>query len=259
MNISFHEFVVFFIAFTRIATILAVLPIFGFNGTPSLAKAGMSFLITMVLFPLVSQGDFVIPIQLLPFIIMILKEVIVGLIIGFTANFLFVGIQYAGELIGLDIGFGIVNIVDPQSGEQVSIIGEFLYVISILLFLIFNGHHFFLEGLNYSFEVIPINTVEFSEAFIHHMIKMSSNIFMIALKIGGPILVATFTTSFVMGIIARTVPQMNIFIVGFPLKIAVGFIMLISTMPFFVFIFEKLYHLMQNDISNIIKMMSSQG
>ena len=254
-NITFHQFIVFFIGFVRIATILSTVPIFGYSSIPIPVKAGLAFFVSWVLFPLIEAGDFLIPIDFLPFFVMVLKEVIVGLIIGLATNFMFVGIQMAGELIGLDMGFGIVNIIDPLSGDQVSIMAQFKYVISLLLFLIINGHHFLLNALRSSFIVIPLGTANFTSLVTDQIIAMSTTIFKIALQIGGPILVALFLTSFVMGIIARTVPQMNIFIVGFPLKISVGMLMLGLSLPLFTYVFGKLMDEFEMSILKIIQVM----
>ena len=125
----------------------------------------------------------------------------------------------------------------------------------LLLFLIINGHHFLLNALRSSFIVIPLGTANFTSLVTDQIIAMSTTIFKIALQIGGPILVALFLTSFVMGIIARTVPQMNIFIVGFPLKISVGMLMLGLSLPLFTYVFGKLMDEFEVSILKIIQVM----
>jgi flagellar biosynthetic protein FliR len=162
----------------------------------------------------------------------------------------------AGELIGVDMGFGIVNIIDPMSGEQVSLIGQYKYILSLLLFLIINGHHFLLNALRGSFLAIPLGAANFRGMITDQIIFMSTEIFKIAIQISGPALVALFLTTFVMGIIARTVPQMNIFIVGFPLKIFVGLFMLAISLPLFVYVFGKLFGRFETSILSIIQFMS---
>ena len=134
MNVSFHQFILFFIIFIRVATIIATVPLFGFDAVPVQLKAGLSAMLAILVFPLVDKAGVRIPTEFLPFVLMIIHEVIIGMIIGFTANIIFVGIRFAGELIGLDMGFGIVNVIDPLSGEQVSIVGQFKYLLALLLF-----------------------------------------------------------------------------------------------------------------------------
>jgi len=212
--------------------------------------------ITLLMFSFIEPYQGPIPLHLIPFIIMVINEVMIGLIIGFTAGIIFIGIQFAGQLIGLDMGFGIVNVIDPQSGENVSIIGQFKYLLAILLFMCLDGHLFLIRALKLSYEAIPVSrNVLLDTDVVSKLISMSSNIFVIAIKIGSAALAALFITSFVMGVIARMVPQMNIFIVGFPLKISVGFIMIILTLPFFMYMFGKLYNLFERDIVEIIQLM----
>ncbi|MCP4724342.1 MAG: flagellar type III secretion system protein FliR [bacterium] len=255
-NITFHQVIVFFLGFVRIATIIATVPVFGYSSIPMPIKIGLSLFIGWVLFPLIEAGDFLVPMEFLPFFILVMKEVIVGLIIGLAANFLFVGIQMAGELIGVDMGFGIVNIIDPMSGEQVSLIGQYKYILSLLLFLIINGHHFLLNALRGSFQAIPLGTANFRGVITDQIVVLSTEIFKIAIQISGPALASLFLTTFVMGIIARTVPQMNIFIIGFPLKIFVGLFMLAISLPLFVYVFGKLFSRFETSILSIIQVMS---
>ncbi len=134
--------------------------------------------------------------------------------------------------------------------------GQFQYVVSLLLFLLINGHHFLLNALRSSFVAIPIGTAQFTKLITANIIQMSAEIFRIALQIGGPALVALFLISFVMGIIARTVPQMNIFIVGFPLKIGVGLAMVGVSMPLFIYVFGKLFNQFETSVIKIIQVMS---
>jgi flagellar biosynthetic protein FliR len=254
-NLTFHQCIVFFIGFVRIATIVATVPIFGYYGVPVIVKAGFSFFITWVLYPLIDSGTFTIPVDFLPFVLMVMKEVFIGLIIGLASNFLFIGLQMAGELIGIDMGFGIVNIIDPMSGEQVSLMSQFQYIVAILLFIILNGHHFLLNALRSSFVAVPLGSAHLSGLITAQIARISADIFKIALQIGGPAIVVLFMTSFVMGIIARTVPQMNIFIVGFPLKISVGLAMVWVSLPLFGYVFEKLFDNFQESIVGIIQVM----
>ena len=253
MNVSFHQFILFFMIFVRVGTIMVTVPIFGFDAVPLHTKAGLSVLLTLLLFSFADNGEVSIPTELVPFVLMVMNEIIIGLIIGFTANILFVGVRFAGEIIGLDMGFGIVNVIDPLSGNQVSIIGQFKYLLALLLFLCINGHHFLLQALKVSFDLLPVTQSTFSSISVQKLISMSSEIFVVAIKVASAALAALFIASFIMGIIARTVPQMNIFIVGFPIKISVGFAMLLVSFPLFLYIFNKIYHIFERDLIEIMK------
>ncbi len=255
MNVSFHQFILFFIIFVRVATIMATVPIFGFDAVSVHVKAGLSAMFALLLFPFVDNAGVKIPTQFIPFVLIIINEVIIGLIIGFAASILFVGIRFAGEIIGLDMGFGIVNVIDPLSGEQVSIVGQFKYLLALLLFLCINGHHFLIQALKLSFDLIPVTKGLFSTLTVSKLISMSGSIFSIGVKFASAALAALFIASFIMGIVARTVPQMNIFVVGFPVKISVGFVMIFLTLPFFLYMFNKFYHIFERDLIQIMNIM----
>lgn len=254
-NISFHQFIVFFIAMTRIATITFTVPFFGFEAVPGQLKFGLAFLITLILFPFLEKVQTTIPQDMLPFIFMLLGEVLIGLVIGFASAILFVGIRYAGTLIGLEMGFGIVNVIDPQSGEQVSIIGQLKYLLALLLFLAMNGHHFLLELIQLSFQAVPAAGGIFQTDAVRQIMNLSSDIFVVAIKIASTTFTALFLTSVVMAVVARLVPQMNVFIVGFPLKISVGFIMMFLSLPFFMYAFGKMFMLFQKDVIGLVALL----
>ena len=253
MNVTFHQFILFFIIFVRVTTVLVTVPFFGFEAVPLHVKAGLSALLGILIFPFVDNTGVKIPTEFVPFVIMTMNEVIIGMVIGFAANILFVGVRFAGELIGLDMGFGIANIIDPLSGEEVSIIGELKYLLALLLFLCINGHHFLIQALKLSFDVIPVTKTLYSAIAVKKLISMSGEIFTVAIKLGSTTLGALFITNFIMAILARTVPQMNIFIVGFPVKISVGFIMILVSLPFFVYVFNKFYYVYERDIIELMK------
>jgi flagellar biosynthetic protein FliR len=253
MDVTFHQFILFFIIFVRIATIVVTVPFFGFEAVPLHVKAGLSALLSILIFPFVDNVGVRIPTEFVPFVIMIMNEVIIGMVIGFAANILFVGVRFAGELIGLNMGLGIANIIDPLSGEEVSIIGQLEYLLAILLFLCINGHHFLIQALKLSFDIIPVTKTFYSAITVKKLISMSGEIFTVAVKVGSTTLGALFVTSFIMAILARTVPQMNIFIVGFPVTISVGFVMILVSLPFFVYIFNKFYYVFERDIIELMK------
>ncbi len=252
-NISFHEVIVFFIILVRVSTIVVTVPILGYQAIPTQVKAGLSLLLSLLLYPVIDQGNLRIPLELLPFMVMVANEVLIGLIIGFVMGIIFSGIRLAGAIIGMDMGFGIVNVIDPQTGVQVSIIGQFKYIVALLLFLTMDGHHFILRILKLSYEAVPMTGDNFSPAAVSEIVRMSGQIFTVALQVSAAALASLFIATVLMGIIARLVPQMNIFIVGFPLKISVGLIMLFVSLPFFLYIFGKLYHVFERDVVRILE------
>ena len=233
------QFHIFLLVFLRVSALLAVAPIFGHRLYLGRAKVGLGIMVSFIAFPLVSQSGIQVPEGVFPYTFMMVGEVIMGLILGFVVLLLFIGIQFAGQLAGLQMGFGIVNVIDPQSSEQVSIIGQFLNILAILLVLTLNGHHLILQGLVHSFEVVPLGGIEFKEVVMQKLVVLSNEVFIIAIKISIPVLLSLFLISVAMGILARTVPQMNVFIVGFPVQLAVGLSVLVASLPLFYIILNK--------------------
>ena len=175
-----------------------------------------------------------------------------GVVLGFAVLLLFMGIQFAGQLAGLQMGFGIVNVIDPQSQDQISIIGQFLNILAILLILSLDGHHIILNGLMASFDTVPLGGVVLKASIVQKMIVLTSELFTIAIKISAPILISLFLVSVAMGVLARTVPQMNVFIVGFPVQLAVGLFVLVASLPLFRILLVKSLHILERDFFSLI-------
>jgi len=152
----------------------------------------------------------------------------------------------------LQMGFGIVNVIDPQSNDQVSIIGQFLNILAVLLILSLDGHHIIINGLMASFEAVPLGGVVFKVPVAEKLIELANEVFTVAIKISAPIMIALFLVSVAMGVLARTVPQMNVFIVGFPIQLAVGLFVMISSLPLFRIVLEKSLHILERDFFVLI-------
>ncbi len=240
LDISVAQFQVFLLLFIRTIGIVAVSPVFGHRIIVSQAKAGLALVLAMVLFPAVPV-TLAATTDLLPYFIVAVKELVMGMMFGFVARLVFIAVQFAGEVIGIDIGFGVVNIIDPLSAEQISIIGTFKNLIALVIFLMIDGHHIVLQGLAASFEMVPLGGIQLTEMLGRSLIAMTSEVFVMAIKLSAPVIAALFLTSLALGIIARTVPQMNVFIVGFPLKIAVGMGMLMLSLPLFQVVLVKFF------------------
>ncbi|MEC9381189.1 MAG: flagellar biosynthetic protein FliR, partial [Candidatus Latescibacterota bacterium] len=181
--------------------------------------------------------------------------VLMGVVMGFVVLLLFVAIQFAGQLAGLQMGFGIVNVIDPQSSNQLSIMGQFLNILAILLLLSLNGHHTILTGLVTSFETIPLGGVVLKAGLMQKMIAITAEVFIIGVKIAAPIMTALFLVTAAMGVLARTVPQMNVFMVGFPVQISVGLGAFLVCMPLFAMLVERLIITMSRDMLVMVDFM----
>ncbi|WP_182188475.1 flagellar biosynthetic protein FliR [Pectinatus frisingensis] len=237
---------VYLLVLTRISGIFLISPFFGSMNIPVKIRAGTAFFISLVVFPIVDLQQLpAVPGQLGQYVMLVVSELLIGWLIGFVGYVLFSAINVSGQLIDMQIGFATVNLMDPTSGQQVPLIGSFLYNLCILIFLATNGHYIVLSALTESFAVIPPMTAHFSGNIAMFIVDMVGNVFTTGLKIALPVLFAILLTNVGLGVLARTMPQMNIFVVGIPAQIVVGVFVIGMMLPFYaVFlgvIFNELY------------------
>lgn len=167
------------------------------------------------------------------YFMLIIKEAMVGLFIGFIAALMMSAIQIAGGFIDFQMGFAIANVIDPQTGAQSPLMGQYLSIIALLVLLTVNGHHLLMDGIFYSYNFIPIDQlmIPFGNENVAEFVILSFNkMFLIAFQMSLPIVGTLFLVDIALGIVARTVPQLNIFVVGLPIKIGVSFLVLIAVM-----------------------------
>ena len=215
----------FFWILIRVSILFFLLPLFGAKGVPTLWKAGLSIIISIVLAPVVPPAQYY-PESIPEIIIGVTAEVIMGLIIAVTIKMFFTTVQMAGQFMSFQMGFAMARAMDPQTGSQSTVLTQFMYLFTILIFFSFDGHHLFLRALASSFQVVPPNTLSFDSSISTVLIKISGNMFLVGVKIAAPIMVALFLSNLCLGIIARTVPQVNILMVGFPINLGIGLILL---------------------------------
>jgi flagellar biosynthetic protein FliR len=222
---SLEQMQVFFWIFIRVSIILFLLPLFGARGVPTTWKIGFSLMIAIILAPLVpSPAHF--PETGLEVLLAIGSETVMGLLLAMAARLLLASVQIAGQFMGFQMGFSMASMMDPQTGGQSSVISQFLYTFTILVFFSVNAHHLFITALASSFRLVPPMTFHMAPSLFAVLIKVSSEMFVIALKIAAPIMIALFLSNLCLGIVARTVPQVNILMIGFPLNIGLGMIIL---------------------------------
>jgi len=243
----------YLLVIVRITALLAVAPVFGDRRIPAVIKIGVGIILGFVV---ISVMDFSpSAFHTLPaFALAAGREAMIGVTVGFVANLLFMGIQFSGQFVSLQMGFGAAQLFDPSTDNSVPVIGEFYYIISILLYLILGGYRFLIEALQSTFKSIPLAGFTMHNQFFAYLTRLSSDVFIIAMKIAAPIFITILLTEIALGLIARLVPQMNIFIFGFPLKILAGILMIAISMPIFGRVFETILHQSQTNIYEIIQL-----
>jgi flagellar biosynthetic protein FliR len=243
----------------RISTVIALIPIFGSQQVPPQIKVAVSLLLSVILFSSVMslKPQFPQAFSLGLFFMLVIKEAMVGLALGFVTSFIFAAVQFAGQLIDTEIGFGFVEVVDPFTEEPITVLGQFQMIIFTILFLLFNGHYFLILAIQKSFELLPLFTAHIpggKESF--HITTMVANIFILGLRFAAPIYVTLMLTEIALGVVARTVPQINIFFVGLPLKILVGLGIMIIALPMLANLFKQTFEILVQDIWRLLYLMA---
>jgi len=238
-----------------------LLPVIGYEPINKSVKVMFSLVFTLLLIPSIAAIE--IPISLtnsglVAFFAFVLNETITGIIIGFIPLFLFAAFQFAGELMGIQMGLSMMSQFDPSAGTNLGIMGRLQYIFLMTIFLIIGGHIFFFEAIVRSFEVIPIGSISYNgiAGILGVVLYHTSELFVIGIKAGAPVIVSLFVMDSGLGIIARTVPQMNIFLVGIPLKIGAGLLIFLVVLGFIVKLFIKYFGQIQSDLFKIIDFLS---
>lgn len=238
----------FMVIMLRTSGLFLLAPILGNKSVPKLARVGMIVIFGMIM--VVALGDVTLPQtgSLAELIAIGFKELFVGLIIGFVFMLVFYAVQAAGSLVGYQIGLYLASAIDPTTQSQSSIIGQFWLLIAMLIFLAINGHHLVIRAYADSFQMIPPGFVSVDGSVGEMMIKYTAYLFVIALKVASPVMVTLFLTDVALGTVAKMMPTMNVFFVGFPIKIGVGLAVLAMALPIFSYVLEKAVHYLDGEL-----------
>lgn len=247
----------FVLVLTRTSGIFLISPFFGSLNVPIQLRAVAAITMAMIIFPvIVRETTVTAPASLLMFAGTVAQEMFVGWLIGFVAYVVMAAINMSGKIMDLQIGFAVANVMDPTSGQQSPLIGSFLYNLSVIYLLVVNGHHMIIAGLVESFRSVPLDSVVWNPSIANFMIDLTSGVFLTGMKIAMPVTFAILITNVGMGILARTMPQMNIFVVGIPMHLMIGLFMLAMLMPFYVLFLDVMFSGMYSSISTAIKLIS---
>jgi len=229
--IPINEFQLFLICLSRVAGFVAAIPVLLANQTPPHVKAGLVVMIALVLFPVMEPSIPPVSFQPGTMVLLMVSEVLLGSMIGLIARMIFTAVEYGGTVIGYQMGFAAANIFDPQNERQLSLISQFQNVFAILIFLAVDGHHVFLQVAAESYKILPPGVFNISGEAIPYLIKLSSRIFFLGIQFSAPILAVLLLSGLILGILARVFPQLNVFLLSFPLNIGISFTVIGLTLP----------------------------
>ncbi len=244
---------IFLLVFVRMTGLFVVAPIFGRRNIPAYFKIGFSFFSALILVNTTVVQNAQYGNSIPGYALLIIKEFLVGLSIGFVAYLACTAIYIAGEIIDRQIGFAIANVMDPISNIQVPVTSNLYFIISMLMFLTINGHHMLIQTLFDSFQSLPLGAAVLNEEIVDGISGLFTTVLATGFKIAAPIVAAILVTDIALGTISKMVPQINIFVVGMPLKIIVGMVILIITIPLYISVMESVFKLMNTSTLDFIK------
>jgi flagellar biosynthesis protein FliR len=243
---------IFIITLARTTAFIFVLPVLGNRSVPLPAKVSLSVILAWFMLSIAAPHNLALPTNLFSFFVLVSIEVFIGLALGFITQFIFAGVLMAGEVIGRQVGFALARVIDPGFQLQQAVLSQFYLIIMFLIYLTINGHHFLIEGLAHSYENIPAGTSLNISNPVRHIVNMGGAVFISGIKISAPVLAALLLTNVALGVLARTVPQMNIFMLGMPLKILVGILAMMMSIRLFAHVFQAEWARFQEAFTGLI-------
>ena len=226
---SLVDFEILILILVRISCFVYAAPFFGMKNVPSRVKIVLSFLLSILIFPSVDQSA-VTYTGMFGYAVIVLREGITGLLMGFAANICNSIILFAGNIIDMDIGLSMAKEFDPMTNSQVTITGNLYQYLLLLMMVVTNMHHYVLRALIDSYQVIPVNGQVFQwDSLAESMTTYMADSFVIAFRIVLPVFACMMILNCILGIMAKVAPQMNMFAVGMQMKVLLGLTVLFLT------------------------------
>ena len=224
----------FVLLFFRVGALFISSPIFGRINIPQLAKITFMGALTFLFFLVGPEPTMLEYSTLFGFFLLIAKEIVVGIALAFVTNIFFSLTFTAGQLIDMQIGFGIVNVYDPQNNTQIPMLGNVLNIVLLITFFLVDGHHRLIYLVFLTLEALPIGTLSLSGGIGLVMLEIFANAFAIGIMVALPVLASGLIIEITFGTLARSVPQLHMFVIGMPLKTMIGFVLLTILLPVFI-------------------------
>src|SRR5690554_2627237 len=222
----------FFMVLARVGGLMVFAPFLGSGAIAPTIRIVFSFAFSIVLFPLVQEQVPETSINFLALVLLLAGELLIGMVLGFVGQLLLASLQIAGQVMGVQMGFGVINIIDPQTQVETPVLSILYNLIGILLFLSLNAHHWFIEAIVASYELVP--GFGFSSGLFDLLMKSTAGMFLLAVQIAAPVVAILLIVDILIGIVGRMAPQIHVLIIGMPAKSLIGFIFLAATMHAFI-------------------------
>lgn len=216
--------------FFRIGALLVAMPIVGTQLVPVRVRLALALALTAIIAPLVPDVPAVDPLSP-DALLLIGQQILIGMSMGFALSLVFGAFVHAGQIIAMQMGLGFASLVDPQYGTSVPVLSQFYLILATLMFFSFDAHHIVIDVLAQSFHTLPIAAYGLTPASLWELAAAAADLFAGALRMALPIVTALLAAHIVLGIVMRTAPQLNVFVLGFILSLLLGFALILITLP----------------------------
>jgi len=249
LDLLVYKFQIFLIVWSRIAAMFFLAPVLSSSDLPVRFRVLLAFAITIVIFPWVSKLGIKIPQSMLMYVTIVLNEVLIGMIIGFFLTLIFASFRLGTQFFATQIGLGMSQVFDPITQTQTPLLGYLFYSVVILVFISIGGFHMVIRAVVDSYQIVPfLDIIAHGEFLMKEVIRYFSFMFMVALKLAFPVIASSLVLMICIGLIGKAAPQTNIMIMGLPIQLGVGLILILSLLPFMIDIFSSIFSNAVNEV-----------
>lgn len=260
LDLHVAQFELFMLVLIRMSGMIFLFPFFNNEAVLSRFKVGFAFILSIIIFPSVKDSAIPYTPEVGHLILIVVKELAIGMTIGFGASFLFVFLALGGEVINRNIGLSMMPVLDPMSGENSTNLTQLLIFLFTIAFLLKNQHFFFIEIMAESFEYIPITGFQFDTKEISHILSyMVGESLLVGMRIAAPVLVTTLLALLGLAFMSRAMPNLNVWMMSLPVKIVVGMMTLVYVLPMMYQVFDRYFTKLQWNILAIMKIIGGEA
>ncbi len=250
---STAEVIRFTVMLCRVGGVMIFAPFYGSASIPMQIRVVATLVISAALAPSLPLAQIPSNMSLFQAITLMLGEVLIGTVLGLVSQFIFAGMQLAGQVISFQLGFAIIHVIDPQSEVETPVFSFLENYLGLLFYLLINGHHWLFLAVSNSLNYFPVNGIHIQGSFVAEVIQISSQTMISGVQIAAPVIAVTIIADIILGIIGRATPQIHILIVGMPLKTLVGFSCLGISFYFLPNYFGRLFATLHRDIFGLLQ------